>query len=156
MILVAPVVPSQPVRFGSPLVVPFVAASAAGWTAETAHTGEFRTTPIFGRARLPLLPIYGVGALIVLFLAKRLRHKPLAYRAAVYAATLTAFEYASCRAADAFFGGRGARSWDYGKDGIDPGGCTSLSHTVMWTSAALTLEAFARSRARRRKDVRSA
>jgi uncharacterized membrane protein len=119
----------------------FVTFAAAGWAVENVANlpDPPRYSPLFGGARLPLLPVYGIGGLLTLQTMKRMRkHRiPAVYRAVVYAASSAALEYVTCHL-DRWVG---FRSWDYtGDPTADRDGCVDLKHSAAWALLAFAVE----------------
>jgi hypothetical protein len=120
------------------------AAGVAGWAVENAYAGP-RWSAVTGgpEAGVPYLPIYATGGAGVLVAAPHLAALPLPVRFAVYAAGLSALEYAACRAERAL----GRESWDYG------GQCVDAPHALAWGLLGLVAEGAGRLVAQTRAPV---
>lgn len=83
---------------------------------------------------IPLLLPYGVGALLVWWVAPRVRGWSLPQKAAFYAAAMTLLEWLISKWSRHLWKGR--RAWSYG-----PGGSMiSVKATLLWTALALILD----------------
>lgn len=111
----------------------FGAYSAAGWAIESAWRDEPAKSVIFGDRPIPLLPVYGAGAMLALGLAKGpLRDEPWWMRALSYGVALSLFELVSCEAGRTIYG---KVNWGYAD-----GQCVDLMHAAVWSGLGLALE----------------
>lgn len=112
------------------LLTAFVVGGLAGWILEEAILP--RTGP--GRAlggSVPFLPIYGIGAALVVGAAPHLRELPLPARGVAYAGGLSALEWVACRANQDWLK---RRSWEY------EGSCVDVPHALAWGALGLLTE----------------
>jgi hypothetical protein len=111
----------------------FVGYSALGWALESLWRRRLATSVVFGDAPVPLSPVYGAGGLLAAALARGpLGGAPWWQRAAGYAASLTALEYASCQLGRAI---GGHVNWSY------DGECIDGWHAAAWGALGLVVEA---------------
>lgn len=108
--------------------------ACAGWVLENAYTSSIHGDPLryskmFGGARVPLLPVYGVGLLAAVSLAPVVRSLPWYAQLATFVGALSAVELGA-GALDSALGGK--PSWEY-PDGshVDP------PHALTWGCLAL-------------------
>lgn len=120
------------------LVVYFLFYSFIGWIVDTAarsyasghyEVGNF--LPI-----LPLCPLYGFGALLVLTLAPHLSKLRIIWQWCVYALLLATLEYTTGTLL-LFFTHQ--RSWGYPPTFLSLNGFTDPAHAMLWGSLALIL-----------------
>jgi len=106
------------------LVGRFLLFGFAGWAIEAVHAGAPRYSAVLGgtRTKIPLLPVYGVGGLLVTTMAPALVAAMPVGRALVYGGVLSGLEWGACRADRA----TGHESWDY------DGECVDAAHFVEW------------------------
>ena len=84
---------------------------------------------------LPLCPVYGFGAVMILWLAQRLEAGPLGVMAIGFVSA-TAVEYAM----DLFYErALGVRFWDYAQLSFNIRGRVCLTFSLCWTGLALVL-----------------
>ena len=116
-----------------------------GWAAEVGFSGlqgalaPGRDWRLEGHSYLWMLPIYGLTAFLFEPLHDLVRRRPVWQRAVLYAAGITAVEYAT---------GTGLRRavgvvpWDYtGRSPfVVPGGAVRLDYLPVWAAAGLALE----------------
>jgi len=110
-------------------IVVFVLCSLIGWIGDTfvrSVTVRRYTDGSFFNA--PLCPIYGFGALIILFLHALFGSVPLLGQGVIYGITLAAFEYASGLFVFRVFR---RRLWKY-SGALNLGGYTDITHAVLW------------------------
>lgn len=102
----------------------FLLFGFAGWAIEAVHSGKPRYSAVLGgeRTRIPLLPVYGVGGLLVTTMAPGLAAVMPVGRSIVYAGALSGLEWGACRVDRA----TGNESWDY------DGECVDAAHFVAW------------------------
>jgi len=113
-----------------------------GWAAENALYGP-RFSGVFGKHKLPFLPIYAAGGLAVLAIAPHIAHLPFPIRAVIYAAVLGGLEYAGCKIDRDFLKNR---AWDYGQSdalAVETKGCVDWTHALMWGGLGLLAEQLA-------------
>lgn len=108
-----------------------------GWLGETAWTGNFRTSLLFGHAKIPLIPVYGVGGVLVGELQPILKQQNIAIRFVSYSALLTALEYLACKISDLVVGETN-RAWHY--EHGDPYGCIAWQYSLLWGILGLAVE----------------
>lgn len=114
------------------MVARFLAFGLLGWVVEALANGAPRYSR-YVPAKLPFLPVYGAGGVLVTELATALRDEPLLARLGAYAVATTGVELAACWI-DRVAGGH---QWDYGS-----GLCVNGEHTAMWTALSLAVEPF--------------
>lgn len=118
----------------------FVLGGLGGWILENIVSGGVpRNSPLFGGHTVPFLPVYGLGAALVVTAAPHLQTMPILARGAVYAAGLSAVELGACAVDRALLPAHAEPSWDYGD-----GACVDVTHTVMWGLLGLGVEAITR------------
>lgn len=105
-----------------------------GWVIEQMSSDTPRYSAVFGGAKIPILPVFGVGGIFVGFLAPKLVGAPFLLRGAAYAGALSGLEFTACQ----IDRGLGRRSWAYGPDGS----CVDLKHAGAWGVLGLGIEAF--------------
>lgn len=115
------------------LFAAFFLGSLAGYALESLALKK----PGPGRAfdDLPFLPIYGVGAALVVATAPELQKLPLPARGIAYAGGLSALEWAACHANQDLLN---RKSWDY------EGSCIDTPHAIAWGALGLLTEAVVR------------
>lgn len=105
------------------------------------HTRRGRYSALFKGERVPFLPVYAFGGGAVMLLAPRLRETELPWytRAAIYAVTLSAVEYAGCLIDREVLG---ACSWDYSRKNCADSsrGCVDFGHATLWGMLGLLVE----------------
>lgn len=89
-----------------------------------------------GFSFLPFAPIYGFGALIVLWLAPVIRAWPLILEFLILAIVLGVFEYLGALYCEIILR---QKLWDYSKEKFNLHGRTDLFHLVSWGILALML-----------------
>ena len=113
---------------------------AGGWAVENALFGP-RNSALWGKARMPILPVYAIGGTLVSELAPRLQERawPWYARATAYGAVLSGIEYAGCLTDRRVLG---ACSWDYtGQRCKKPTqGCVNFEHALLWGMLGLLVE----------------
>lgn len=100
-----------------------------GWIMETIYAfvihGHFvKRGFLFG----PICPIYGFGAVILLFITKKMYQKPF-QKFLIATITFTVFEYIVSLVLEMVFG---LRWWDYTNDILNIQGRVSLLYSVCW------------------------
>jgi uncharacterized membrane protein len=114
-----------------------------GWGVEIAFTAARGAVTGAGDRRLQgvsslwMHPIYGAGGLAMEVVHRGTRRQPRWARAASYAATCLAIEYASGWVLRKT---TGACPWDYGDRGINLGGLARLDYAPYWAVAGLAAE----------------
>jgi uncharacterized membrane protein len=113
-----------------------------GWIGENMLFGP-RYSPVFQGHRVPFLPVYAFGGLVMLSVAPYLAEAHLLLRGLAYAAIGTTVEYVGCQLDRRVFD---ARSWDY--EDVDDladqtDGCISWRHTALWGGLGLVAEKIA-------------
>lgn len=129
----------------SDLIVNAALFGAGGWAIENlsllGSSEPKRYSALFKGERVPFLPVYAFGGAAVMLLAPRLRETelPCVARAAIYAVTLSAIEYAGCLIDREVLG---ACSWDYSqKRCANPSqGCVDFRHAALWGMLGLLAE----------------
>ena len=117
----------------------FFIFSFSGWIVETVYvygmTGEWtmRGTLAYG---LPIIHIYGLGGLIIIYIIGRLKDKPIVYFI-VSAIVLSLVELAGSYYEQYFIG---ERTWDYAKLPFNFQGRISLSTALGWGTLAFLVE----------------
>lgn len=130
-----------------------------GWALENAIYGP-RFSAVFGRAKVPFLPVYAVGGATILLTKPHLKKIPWILRVPIYTALLTGIEFVGCQIDRRVLG---ACSWDYTNAGCAHAldGCVNVSHSLLWGALGVFVEAIAwvadragqRSRARSMSDT---
>jgi uncharacterized membrane protein len=116
-----------------------------GWSTEIAFTAvqnlihrDTRDARLRGHTYLWMAPIYGLCAVLYEPLHDRVRERPVAQRAAAYAAGILAVEYATGRLIERI---AGDIPWDYsGRGRLVIRGATRLDYAPLWAAAGLALE----------------
>jgi uncharacterized membrane protein len=116
-----------------------------GWSAEIVFTAlegaahrETRDARLRGHSYLWMAPIYGLCAALYEPAHDRIRDRPAAQRAAVYAAGILAVEYVTGRLINR---ATGVIPWDYtGRSPLVIRGATRLDYAPLWAAAGLALE----------------
>lgn len=121
----------------TPIVVKAAIFGFIGWKMEAIYETKPRWSAVFGRYKVPFLPVYAAGGLAILALAPHLAWMPLLARGAVYAGTLSALEWGACKL-DRM---RGNCSWDYANASCaTDGGCVDGEHAAAWGVLGLLVE----------------
>jgi uncharacterized membrane protein len=135
------------------LVGRFLIFGIAGWTVEALYEFYHKKPPRYSallggeKRKIPFLPIYGFGGVVVGFMAPAMSSAGLGIisKAVIYGASLTAVELIGCQS-DRL---RGICQWDYGNtvcnsDGkptrASLTGCVDIKHTAAWAALALAAE----------------
>ncbi len=101
----------------------FLVGGVAGWALENlVYPPRYSWTLGGEQARVPFLPVYGVGLAVVGTLAPHLRGRSFVARSVVYGVALGALE----ATAGVLERRLGHESWDY------DGGTVDLKHAAMW------------------------
>jgi hypothetical protein len=108
----------------------FLAYGVAGWVLENVVSGP-RYSAVFGGAKVPLLPVYGIGGLVIGAARPALSDMTPAARAISYGGVLSAVEVATCKLDRAM----GWQSWSYDGDA-----CVDLPHALAWGALGLAAE----------------
>jgi uncharacterized membrane protein len=116
-----------------------------GWSAEVVFTAaqnllhrQTRDARLAGHSYLWMAPIYGLCAVLYEPAHDLLRERPIAQRAAGYAAGIMAVEYASGRL---LHRATGVIPWDYtGRSALAIRGAIRLDYAPVWAAAGLALE----------------
>lgn len=112
----------------------FLSAGAAGWALENvAHPPRYSKALGGSEAKVPFLPVYAVGGLTLALLAPTIKNLPVAHRAVIYGAALTALELGAGVLDEA---AGGPPSWDYGGLKVDP------AHFALWAFLGLMVEGY--------------
>jgi hypothetical protein len=111
----------------------FLTYSAAGWGIERAWRREPPRSAFWDGQDVPLLPIYGAGALLAIVLHEHMDGMSLPLRFASYATALTGFEWLSCKIGREVYGWVG---WSYPPDGA----CVDMPHALAWGLLGVLLE----------------
>ncbi len=113
----------------------FLAYGLVGWTIDSlyvwAHTGRRRPSSLLN------VPVYGLAQPLFEPLHNRLRTRPAALRAALYASGILGVEYVSGRL---LRGLRGSAPWDYGDARFAVDGLVRLDYAPLWAAYGLGLE----------------
>lgn len=118
----------------SDLVIPavlFAWGSFVGWLWE--YCKNCTPTKQWGPS-LPMLFPYGMGALLIWWVAPKIKDWTLLQKALFYATTMTALEWMVSLWSKWLW--RGRRAWSYGSHGR----MISVKATVLWTALALILD----------------
>jgi hypothetical protein len=115
---------------GLSLGLRFLVFGVAGWVLENALDGP-RYSAVFGGLKVPFLPVYGCGGVLLGVMEPHLRDMTPAARAVSYGAAFSALEVAACKADRAM----GWQSWSYDGDA-----CVDLPHAVAWGALGLAAE----------------
>jgi uncharacterized membrane protein len=118
----------------------FALYGVIGWATEIVFTAvtHARDRRLQGHTYLWMLPIYGLTALLFDPVHKQVAQRPVAARAAAYAASFIGVEYASGKLLRKL---TGVCPWDYTGQGrfvID--GVTRLDYAPLWAAAGLGVE----------------
>ncbi|MBU0646051.1 putative ABC transporter permease [Patescibacteria group bacterium] len=119
------------------IILSFLLYGILGWVLDSLkRSWDDRRWTTGGFTFLPFAPIYGFGALIVLFLHPVIAAWPLLFQFVFFAPVLGAFEYLGGIYCEIVFH---KKLWDYSKYKINIHGRTSLFHAVSWGVLALLL-----------------
>jgi len=120
------------------LIYYFVIFSVLGWIIESIYrSANNRRFVNPGFLKGPYLPIYGLGALLILAGHTLLISHPLPTRVLFYFIGLTSMEYATGVAFEKVFR---IRLWDYSNQRFNLGGHVCLRFAVYWTLLAVGLD----------------
>jgi uncharacterized membrane protein len=112
------------------LIAYFFLYSFIGWIGDTAYRSfserKYRPGSFFP---VPLCPIYGFAALLVIFLHRIFGPVPLIFQAVFFGILLAGFEYASGVVILRLFR---RRLWKYTGTLFNLGQFTDLSHAILW------------------------
>lgn len=111
-----------------------------GWGLHIAATpNQHPYSRVWGKAPIPLSPIFVVAGAAIAAAAPHLQHLTLAQRAAVYGLGATGLELASCAIDRQTFD---TPAWSYSPKGSTQNllGCIDIKHTLFWTALALAFE----------------
>ncbi len=116
----------------------FLIYSLFGWIIDTSYRSYKGRKFVDGGffPYLPLCPIYGFGAMIVLGANQYLHSFPLFGQWLIYVLVLAAFEYAS---GDLILHVFHKRLWNYRKNAFHIGTFTDLFHAAAWGTFAILL-----------------
>lgn len=113
----------------------FLAYGLAGWALDSlfvfVHTGRGRPSNLLN------VPVYGLAQPLFEPLHDRIRHRPVAFRAAVYGAGILGVEYASGRL---FRRVSGHVPWSYEGARSNVDGLVRLDYLPLWAAFGLGLE----------------
>lgn len=113
----------------------FLVYGLVGWTIDSlyvwAHTGRPRPSSLLN------VPVYGLAQPLFEPLHNRLRARPAALRATLYASGILGVEYVSGRALRRL---RGSAPWDYGGARFAVDGLVRLDYAPLWAAYGLGLE----------------
>ena len=116
-------------------IVFFAIYSGAGWMLEVGYRSvRQREFVNAGFLNGPFLPIYGIGATLVLLLEPWLRPLGLVGELVGYGVVLTSLEYAIGAISEKAFG---LRLWDYSDDPFNYDGRICLHFSVLWAVLAV-------------------
>lgn len=118
------------------------AFGVAGWVAENALSDHDRYSALFKGHRVPFLPVYAVGGVVLTSAASYLGKWPTLARGLAYAILGTGVEYIGCIIDRRFLQ---ARSWDYGqRDALARAseGCLNFAHAALWGGLGIIAEKF--------------
>lgn len=103
----------------------FLLFGFAGWVMEAIFHGKPGYSEVLGgdRYKVPVLPVYGVGGVLIGAMAPAVSKLAWPVQVATYGVTLSGLEYLACQADRT----SGHHSWDYGQ-----GKCIDLPHTLAW------------------------
>lgn len=113
----------------------------AGWVAENALCGD-RYSALFRGHKVPFLPIYAAGGLVVTTASPYVSKWPTLARGFAYSILGTAVEYVGCQIDRELLR---SRSWDYGRrDALarSSEGCLNFAHSALWGGLGLVAEKF--------------
>ena len=115
-------------------IVLFAAYCFIGWVAEVMYRSAAQRK--FVNAGLlfgPFIPIYGIGAFLVVVLEYALQGRPIALRLAAFGLVLTLLEYAAGYLSEKIFK---LKLWDYSEYRFHLHGRVSLLFSLFWTVLA--------------------
>ena len=117
------------------LLVLFAIYSFLGWIIEVVYRSITQRQLInAGFLYGPLIPIYGFGAIFIIFLEFLIHAWPLPVKFAVYGVLLTALEYGTGFLFEKIFK---LKLWDYSKNKFNFHGRVCLLFSAFWTAMAL-------------------
>jgi uncharacterized membrane protein len=114
----------------------------AGWVVENALCPEDRYSAVFRGHKVPFLPVYAAGGVVMTGAAPYVAKWPVLARGLSYAVLGTAVEYLGCKIDREILH---ARSWDYGRrDALarSSEGCVNFAHSALWGGLGLVAEKF--------------
>jgi uncharacterized membrane protein len=120
----------------------FAVYGGLGWCFEVFFTGlhdfiRTRDSRLPSRTSIWMFPIYGLLQPLYEPLHDRLRHKPVAARAATYAVGIMAIEYTTGRMLRAVVG---KAPWDYTYAKVHIDGLVRPAYFPLWAAAGLAME----------------
>jgi len=124
------------------IIAKATAFGVAGWVAENALSDHDRYSAIFRGHRVPFLPVYAAGGVVMTGAAGYLEKWPTIARGLAYAILGTAVEYVGCHIDRSLLQ---SRSWDYGqRDALSRSseGCVNFAHSALWGGIGLIAEKF--------------
>lgn len=123
------------------IILSFLLYSILGWVLDSLkRSWDNRRWTIGGFTFLPFAPIYGFGALIVLFLHPLIASWPLLIQFFILSAILGVFEYLSALYCEIVLR---KKLWDYSSNPFNLHGRTDIVHILAWGILALILIYFA-------------
>lgn len=87
--------------------------------------------------RVPLLPIYGIGALYLIAIQPTFSQLPLLLKGLIYAVSLSAIEYTGGIFCELVIK---KRLWDYSKKPFNIHGHVDLEHLIYWFALGVTFD----------------
>jgi uncharacterized membrane protein len=119
------------------LVLYFLLFSFIGWVGDTAYRSFEKGTYVRGSfLPIPIMPIYGFGALLILFINTRLHPFPFFVKFFLYGSLLAALELATGFLVKKYFK---RRLWKYDGGILNIGGFTNFAHVLLWGALAMIL-----------------
>ncbi len=116
-------------------IILFAIYSFLGWIAEILYRSATRKQFVnAGFLYGPFVPIYGIGALLLLLIHHLLHDAPFIIEIIAYGVTLSAMEYAAGALTEKLFG---IKLWDYTENRYNLHGRVCLSFSAAWTLFAL-------------------
>ena len=116
-------------------IVLFAAYCFAGWVAEVMYRSlTLRKFVNAGFLFGPFLPIYGIGAFLVIVLEHALRDWPVALRLAAFGLVITLLEYMAGYLSEKIFK---LTLWDYSEYRFNLHGRVCLRFSILWTLLAM-------------------
>lgn len=125
----------------------FVIGGFLGWLLDTFYRSM--TAKAFSHAgyleavtgiTIPFLPVYGFGLILVILIREKMKDKNILTKAAVYAASLTALEFIAGIFTIATIN---SALWDYSQSAVHFKGIIDITHTLLWTLLAITVDTLA-------------
>lgn len=114
------------------LALAFALGGLGGWLLENLIAVDGKWSKIFGGAKVPFLPVYGLGTMGITVAAPLLAGAPWYVKGPIYSAGMTGLEAVACQIDRQLPGGP---SWAY-----SDGACIDVPHTIAWGVLGLGID----------------